>query len=283
MNRPAVLAGTWYPKTASACHREIQEILESIKPGPVSEMEAKGGIVPHAGWYFSGRVALEVIHGLKGRDDPDVVIIFGIHLHPDALPSIMAKGAWDTPLGPLEIHEPLAAALMTHVDFEIETARQFTPDNTIEVQLPFIKACFPAARIIPIGAPPHLRSVEIGKLCAETALGMGLRIKVIGSTDLTHYGPNYGFTPKGGGDAAVEWVKQHNDRQIIDAICAMDPERTIREAIQKHNACCSGAAAAAISAAGVLGAKSARLLTYTTSHDRHPGDSYVGYAGIVFE
>jgi len=283
MNRPSVLAGTWYPKTASACNQQIQEFLESIKPDPVAGMNAKGGVVPHAGWYFSGRVALEVIHGLKGRNDPDVVIIFGLHLPPDASPTIMTKGAWDTPLGSVEIHEPLAAELIRLFDFEIETTRQFMPDNTIEVQLPFIKACFPSTPIIPIGAPPDSKSIEIGRLCAKTSIQMGLTVRVIGSTDLTHYGPNYGFTPKGSGHAALEWVKNQNDSQIIDAICAMDPERTIREAIQKQNACCSGAAAAAISAAKGLGAESARLLTYTTSYDRHPGDSYVGYAGIVFE
>jgi len=31
-----------------------------------------------------------------------------------------------------------------------------------------------------------------------------------------------------------------------------------------------------------LGATEGRLLRYTTSYDVHPGDSIVGYAGIVY-
>ena len=41
-------------------------------------------------------------------------------------------------------------------------------------------------------------------------------------------------------------------------------------------------AAAAIAGAKGLGAESAELITYATSYDKSPGDSIVGYVGIVF-
>jgi AmmeMemoRadiSam system protein B len=61
---------------------------------------------------------------------------------------------------------------------------------------------------------------------------------VIGSTDLTHYGPNYGFTSKGVGSTAVDWVRDENDRRVIDAMTRMDPDAVIREGLSNDNACC---------------------------------------------
>jgi AmmeMemoRadiSam system protein B len=69
---------------------------------------------------------------------------------------------------------------------------------------------------------------------------------------------------------------------VIDAMLTMDPEKVIKEAMANQNACCSGAAATAIAAAKELGAKQAKTIAYATSHDKSPGDSFVGYVGIVF-
>jgi AmmeMemoRadiSam system protein B len=122
----------------------------------------------------------------------------------------------------------------------------------------------------------------MGKTVVEIAENIGLKIKVIGSTDLTHYGMNYGFIPKGTGDSAYEWVRDGNDKRIIDAMIAMDGSDVIRQALANHNACCGGAAAAAISAAQEMGAEKGDLLAYASSYDKNPGDSFVGYAGILF-
>ncbi len=105
---------------------------------------------------------------------------------------------------------------------------------------------------------------------------------VIGSTDLTHYGPNYGFTSKGAGPKAVDWVRNQNDRRVIDAMARMDPEAVIREGLSNDNACCCGAAAAAIAVGKAMGAKKADKLVYATSYDKSPGDSFVGYVGMLF-
>jgi AmmeMemoRadiSam system protein B len=110
---------------------------------------------------------------------------------------------------------------------------------------------------------------------------MDLTAKVIGSTDLTHYGSNYGFTSKGRGKQAVDWVRSKNDRRVIDAMLALEPERVISEALASQNACCAGAAATAIEAARTLGASQADEIAYATSYDKSPGDSFVGYVGIV--
>ena len=280
--RKAVYSGSWYPASARACEKEIKAFLKEAGGQQISERPLIGGIVPHAGWYFSGKIACNVIHHLKGETSPDVVVVFGMHLHSGSSSYIMTKGAWETPFGNLEIEEELSNELTKRYKFEIETPDNFTQDNTIELQLPFIKYFFSGAKLLPIGVPPVESSLRIGVAVAEIANQLGLTVRVLGSTDLTHYGYNYGFVPKGTGPSAVDWVKDENDRRIIDALLTMDPEGVINEAVANQNACCAGAAATAISAGKVFGASHADAIEYATSYDKSPGDSFVGYVGIVF-
>lgn len=278
--RKSILAGSWYPDTATGCEQDINNYLqEEIKPA--SKKKFVGGIVPHAGWYFSGSIACNVINCLREEKAPDVVVIFGMHLHPDSSCYIMKEGAWETPFGALQIEQELAAELTQRFPFVIETHKNFTRDNTIEVQLPFIKYFFGGVKIVPIGVPPVENSFEIGKAVTDIATSRDLDIKIIGSTDLTHYGFNYDFTPKGTGREALNWVRDQNDRKVIEAMLALDPGAVISEAQERRNACCSGAAATAIAAAKKLGAEQSELIAYATSYDKNPGDSFVGYAGIL--
>jgi len=280
--RKALFAGSWYPGSAAECEREIHAFLKETEIKPVSYRSLVGGIVPHAGWYFSGSIACNVIHSLLDEEPPDVIAVFGMHLRPGSSCHIMAEGAWETPFGEIQIEKKLADELIGKFSFNIETTENFTKDNTIELQLPFIKYFFNDVKIVPMGVPPAESSLEIGKAVADISNQMGLRIKLVGSTDLTHYGLNYGFAPKGTGQPALDWMRDENDRKVIDAMVAMDPLKVIQEGLTNHNACCAGAAATAIAAGKALGAERAESLAYATSHDKHPGDSFVGYVGIVF-
>ena len=80
----------------------------------------------------------------------------------------------------------------------------------------------------------------------------------------------------------MDWVRGQNDRRIIELMLAMDAENVIDEALASHNACCAGAAATAIETAKHLGASRGESMAYATSYDKSPGDSFVGYAGIVY-
>jgi len=280
--RKSVFSGSWYPGNAAGCEREIKGFLKEYSTKIIAQRDLTGGIVPHAGWYFSGSIACNVIHCLKDKEPPDAFVVFGMHLHTRSPSYIMTDGSWETPFGEIEIEKSLAGALVEQFTFQIETAENYTQDNTIELQLPFIKYFFEDTKIVPIGVPPVQESLEIGKAVADISQRLGLRVKVIGSTDLTHYGMNYGFVSHGTGPAALDWVRNENDRRVIEAMLAMDPDKVISEALANQNACCSGAAATAIAAAKRLGAGKAEIIAYATSYDKSPGDSFVGYTGIVF-
>ena len=126
--------------------------------------------------------------------------------------------------------------------------------------------------------------MSLTRKCVST----GATIVAIGSTDLTHYGPRYGFTPMGVGSESLQWAHEVNDRQFIDLAVGLEPERLLANALENGNACGPGAAAAAVSAAKRLGARKGVLLAHTNSNEvmlREMGTASrdsVGYAAIVF-
>ena len=90
--RQPAFAGSWYPANASDCEREIRGFLEEGQNLTPPDRNLVAGIVPHAGWYFSGSIACNVIHCLKGDAPPDAVVVFGMHLHPDSACYMMDEG-----------------------------------------------------------------------------------------------------------------------------------------------------------------------------------------------
>jgi AmmeMemoRadiSam system protein B len=197
----------------------------------------------------------------------------------------MNSGAFGTPLGPVVVHEKLATALCEAYDCQTESPGNATPDNTIELQMPFIRAIWPEARVVALAVAPDERAEEIGRAASRLAREENVSALAIGSTDLTHYGANYGFVPQGTGPEAHQWSKQQNDRPFIDRLLAMDGPGAIQHALANHSACCPGAAAAALSFAKDRGAEQGKLIEHATSHeveDRGSPPMWVGYASIVY-
>lgn len=274
--RPRMLPPGWYPSSANACRAEIEQFVAGVPPLP-AHTKIYGGIVPHAGWYFSGKLAARVFYLASLISQPQVVCVFGGHLGGDSPPLLVTEDAWETPLGDLtlatEFYQPLLNAMTLKAEYP--------GDNTIEVQLPLVKYFFPQAKLLALRAPHSPQALEVGEAVAAVAQELKLSLLTFGSTDLTHYGPNYGWAPKGMGAGAVKWVKEVNDKRFVDETLKLDGAAMLAAAETDQSACSAGGAAAAVAAAKKLGATKTRLLDYYTSYDIMPSDSFVGYAGVV--
>ena len=275
-------AGAWYPDDKAKVLRTIKEFEAKAKGPKALKGDLVGGIVPHAGWVYSGRLACNVVKVLSERSKPDTVVIFGTHMSPGMRPTIFVKGEWWTPFGNLTVDTDIVKALTGKFKFEEESPEYHEQDNTIELQMPFVKHYLPDVKVVTIGAPPSDVSFQIAEAIVAEAKRLKRKVVVIGSTDLTHYGPNYGMMPKGVGSEAVKWVKEVNDKKVIDLMLAMEAEKVREEALDNHNSCCMGAASTAIHMGKLLGAKKGEVLDYYTSYDVDPATSFVGYVGMVF-
>ncbi len=280
--KKADFAGSWYPASSFECEQKIKSYMKTACFKGLTGKEYYAGISPHAGWYFSGSIACNVISLLDGEVEPDLIIIFGKHMHKQSTAGILANASCETPFGDLLTDDDFAEVLVNRLPLNKENVATFTPENTIELQLPFIKYFFGDVKIAIIGVPPSDSSIEIGKIVVNICKSMGLTAKIIGSTDMTHYGDNFSFTPVGTGQKAVEWVRDVNDKKMIDAMISMDGKKILHEAEINNNACCSGAVAATASAARALGIDSGEKVIYSSSYELSPGESFVGYSGIIY-
>lgn len=285
MDRTPTVAGMFYPASDRAARREIEAFLTAADPQP-PERPVVAGLVPHAGWTYSGATAAYVFSLLGRQEPPETVVLFGaVHTWGVTHPSVYPSGVWRTPLGAIEVDAEFARRLLDAQPRSVlESAEAHAQEHSLEVQTPFIRYLLPEARILPIAMPPTGESARIGRAVAQVARDLGRRTVAIGSTDLTHYGPRYGIAPVGVGPQALEWVRE-NDARILDLAVRMEEERVIGEAQAHHNACGAGAVAATIAYAKELGAAEGRLLHYTTSYDVFPQGQptdMVGYGAVVF-
>ncbi len=280
IRKTAQFAGSWYPADAGQCQREIEDFLKGGEPLPRGDFAC--GIVPHAGWFFSGGLACRVMAALAKKKSPDLVLIFGMHMHENQSPRILSRGGWETPLGNLDIHEGFVRELAKNVKIQLDTPETFPGDNTIEVQLPLVKYFFPTACMVPVGVPPSPVAEKIGAAAVAVALELGIDMVVVGSTDLTHYGETFGFTPAGSGTQAREWMEMENDAAAMHAMEVMDVNEILSQGRQRRNMCCAGAVAATVAAARALGTNKGNILEYANSFDKSPGTTMVGYTGVLF-
>ncbi len=304
VSKKMAFSGSWYPADPKECKAAISSFLKE-KEGPATG-HYLGGIVPHAGWFFSGSIACRVIASLSSADPVDLVVLFGGHLRSADRALVLASGSVETPLGNIQVAEDVVVHMIARVNDQMNdqvndrmndrmnnvegqktdilklTPDQFPDENTLELQYPFIKHFFPDARIVVCCVPPSEQAMDIGRATIDAAVQVSKNVRVIGSTDMTHYGPNFGLTHAGSGQKAVEWVKNQNDRQAIDAMVQLDEQQIIQQGLSNQNMCCSGAAAATVAACKANGAVKAKELDYATSFEKSAGSSFVGYAGILY-
>lgn len=275
--RARKLPGGWYPvdgRSVGLCLDDWNR--ESGRP-PAS---ATAAIAPHAGWTYSGRIAWESF--LAGSSGVETIVIIGGHL-PAGAPVLWAgEDAFETPFGPVESDSELRDRVLERLEAAgMGTGEDHYADNTVEVLLPLAASRYPGARVLWLRAPNESGSIAVGEAVADAATGMKRRILLVGSTDLTHYGPSYGFEPAGGGSAAVAWAKR-NDRDFVEAALRLDERTVIRTGTEGGAACSAGAVCAAIGYARRMDAVKAELLELGSSLDVAESESFVGYASISY-
>lgn len=274
--------GNFYTASEKKCRLWIEQLSAESTTSQASSLVS--GIVPHAGWFYSGRIASLVWKTLSECCQPKTIIIFGTVHYPGvhgnaAYPS----GSWETPIGPLEVDSRLSRELSEDLDgLLLLDPKAHDHEHSIEVNLPFVKALFSNAKILPIAVPPSPSAAQLGRRIGELTANQS--VIAVGSTDLTHYGSRYMFAPKGSGPDAHAWMRE-NDRRLIELIERLEADRIVPEAESHHNACGPGATAATVAFAEARGVERGVLVDYATSFDVRPDPIFemaVGYAGLVF-
>ena len=288
--RKSIVAGQFYPGQHDSCEHGIMECLEQEVASELLPEEIVAGIVPHAGWSFSGQLAAMVFSAIKQQcEKVNTFVIFGAaHGYFGSSPALYDKGFWSTPLGEAAVDQELAATVLESGK-AVSNCAAHNAEHSIEVQVPFIQYLFAGAKILPVLTPSNKEAVALGETIGDIiSANEDKKIICLGSTDLTHYGPHYGFEPMGTGVDALRWASRVNDQEFIDFALKLEPGAMLESAAKKFNACGAGAAAAVVATAKKLGKNQGVLLAHTTSYEimsakmGSTSSDSVGYAAMVF-
>lgn len=275
-------AANFYARTASKSW--IDKAVYGFEP-PALEKPPVAGLVPHAGWEFSGAVAAKAFFTIKKYRQPDTFIFFGTVHRPIRASAVYSRGSWATPFGEVLIDDRLSERILGKIEGLAERDEAaHEHEHSIEVQMPFLKYFFPDARAVPISVLPDERAHLLGRQIAKLVTEESVNAVIIGTTDLTHYGDPYFFTAAGYGRTAHEWMKR-NDARIISLATTLKDDEIVAEAEINRNACGAGALAATVGAARTCGCRAGAILAYTTSFDVMPEREFrmgVGYVSMIF-
>ncbi len=267
MIRPPAVAGRFYPSEP----KELAQQIAAFAPpaGSAGTIVARGCVVPHAGYMYSGHVAGAVYSSLE---IPTRCILLGPRHYPrgEAM-AILSQGSWRTPLGDAAIDAELAAELMQACPRLREDAVAHEREHSLEVQIPFLQRLAPHFRFVPVvlGAERYPLLEELGHAVAKVVAAQSERVLVIASTDMNHY--------------ESDVLTRAKDGRAIERIVALDP-RGLYDRVRGEGITMCGYAAttAMLVAMRDLDAERAELVRYATSGDiTGDREEVVGYAGLI--
>jgi len=265
VRRPAV-AGYFYPSDPAALRGELASFSRGAPP---ARANAHAVVVPHGSYRRSGAI---VGAALARTVIPRQCVILGPSHTGSWMPwSVMAEGAYRTPLGDVPVNGWMAQALRTRCPFLEADAWAQRGEHAIEVVLPFLQWLGPPdLTVVPviIGSDDEAEFARLAGALAEVIRMAEEPVLMIASSDLSHYEPQ--------ADAAA------HDRRLLEAIRALDYRAVVRQVQEGVRMCGYGAVACAIDAATKLGASRATVVAHQTSAEAG-GDphSVIGYAGVV--
>lgn len=276
--RPAAVAGSFYPADAVELKELLAECFDAHPLGPKGTRffspALLGGMVPHAGYAYSGPCAAHLYSRVE--ETVSLAVVVGVnHRARGARAALSPARFWQTPLGRVPIDRKAGDALRAEVDFLGADERAHRDEHSIEVQLPFLQTVLEEFALLPI-ALAHVSEEEcrrlgeaLARLC-KARQAEGAKALLLASSDLNHY-----LAP-----AETERL----DRLALERIAALDPPGLLRTVAENRISMCGVAPTAAVLfAAAALGAKKPRLLKHCHSGDAAPMREVVGYASVAIE
>jgi len=193
--RPAALAGSWYPAQPAIVAVEIDRMIRAAESAPVLSGRPVALVVPHAGWRYSGTAAAAAFGNLHPGDFDRVVVIAPSHRGSFSGFSVPDVTAYASPLGEVPVDIEAVRSLK---DGELVRTVPGVHDreHAIEIEIPFLQCRLGKFTLVPILAGTTDAEMQ-RTLAAKLAKLHDNKTLFVFSSDFTHYGPRFDYTPFG--------------------------------------------------------------------------------------
>lgn len=272
--REPAVAGTFYPASSSDLTRVLDDLLVTEKDNIKKELSAKkilGGIVPHAGYKYSGCESIhffEILHqDFKVFFDTIFILNPNHHGYGPEI-AVDENDSWNTPLGTVSLDMEMIDALAFPLSSD---AHKY--EHSGEVILPFLQKFLDYNfKIVPISylRQDPVKSKEVAERIIEVNDILNKKILLIASSDFSHY-----VTPE---------VGEKKDKKVIDKILKLDVEGVFNE-IYNTNATVCGCGPIMTVMHYVKKTSmnpEVKLLCFGNSAKSHDAHEVVDYASILF-
>ena len=268
--RPPAVAGQFYPGSAKALRRDVDAMLACASDTSLSK-RIVALLAPHAGYVYSGLTAAHAYRQVQGISYDAVIVLAPSHRDTFSGVSVMARGAYSTPLGTMPIHEQIADRLIES-DRNISDMREgHELEHAVEVQLPFIQRAIGDVPIVPIVMLD--RTWPLCQMLADTLVKAtdGFHVLVVASSDLYH------------GYSESE-CQSFDERTLHEAESATAQEFCGDLEHGRVQACGGGPIAVVKEYVRLQGASGVRVLSHTTSAEVTGAvvGYVVGYGAVAY-
>jgi AmmeMemoRadiSam system protein B len=215
--RKEFVSDKFYPKDRERLIKLFEKFL-TLETPKENIGEIIGGIVPHAGYKFSGPHAIHFFNILKNQDIDTVIIVNPSHTGYGKSINLDVNEKWSSPLGEVK----LDLEFQENLELEYwEDAHKY--EHSGEVMLPFLKYFLNNEfKIVPITmrVQSYKNAKYLAKKIYETSKKLNKKIVIIASSDFSHY--------------VKEELGFRLDQLAIDKILKFD-SLGVENAVIKHN------------------------------------------------
>jgi AmmeMemoRadiSam system protein B len=287
--RQARFAGSWYPDDPAELESFVDvSLAEARERGKQARPSGCFAMLPHAGLMFSGRGIASFFVQFPPQAER-ILVLAPSHYHlleSDVL-TVGSFDAYKTPLGTLK-------------GFSLHSGRKggeqaIRDEHAVEMVLPFV-AAVQAKRKRPLSVctalVSQIRSVvkaeeiartlydELGKEELESG-----RSVVMASSDFTHYGFRFGYTPYAGlAPSKIRNKVKDDDLFLSGLLRDGNLAGALEFSIFRHSTVCGLAAGLVVSSLASHCGASGTVVDYYDSNDilENDADEFVAYSTIVW-
>ena len=298
--RKPFVKGKFYKDDAKELRKQIMACFQSEfcigKKKKIQDMKIKSkrhiraGIVPHAGYEFSGACSANFYKEMLQHELPNLIFIIGSN-H-SGFSSALTTDDFETPFGTAKTDVEIVNKLSNELGIDISELVHRN-EHSIEVQIPFLQYIYKIRkqkfRIVPLIIAEDIDYADAGRKIREIISEFEENRKeskkstIIVSTDLTHYGMKYGYSPYFGSVKSVLQKIRNHDLKAISIIKQLDSKKLLSFVNISQPTIC-GVYPVLVMMEALENVKKASLLKYYTSADINKKyDEIVSYSSIEFE